>query len=138
MAREIVCATVCNHTLTFTTVVIVTWLPVPVHGAMFMAPSCRSGPRGDSAQLPVPTLYSFKQDRMERVSLLCQQWATKVILVCTSVFYLARQCRSVLRDVKLRINSRQVPVEVPTAKTPLEPQTLCDVRTLRLHERKNN
>lgn len=46
MTREVVCATVCNHTSTFTTFVIVTWLPVPVHGAMFMAPSCRSCPRG--------------------------------------------------------------------------------------------
>lgn len=46
MTREVVCATVCNHTSTFTTVVIVTWLPVPVHGAMLMAPSCRSCPRG--------------------------------------------------------------------------------------------
>lgn len=60
------------------------------------------------------------------------------VCVCASVFYLARQCRSVLRDVKLWVNSRQVPVEVPTAQTSLQPQTLCDVWALRLHERKNN
>lgn len=60
------------------------------------------------------------------------------LCVCASVFYLARQCRSVLRDVKLWVNSRQVPVEVPTAQTSLQPQTLCDVWALRLHKRKNN
>lgn len=50
-----------------TTVLTATWLPVPLHGAI-LTPPCRLCLRGQSAQLAVPTLYSFRGEEVAHVS----------------------------------------------------------------------
>lgn len=117
------------------------------HGYLAARPTARSYAHGSTLQfLPSGVvctaasadIVQLQQAQMGHVSLSWLSMSSTDTVCGVCVCYLAWQCRSVLGDVKFWINCCQVPVEVPTSQIPFEPQTLCDVRALRLYKRNNS